>query len=300
MNKYLRMLIILTAFVSIGFPKAESVLGDGIENLTYLPLITNNYQAPVINRTNIVDITTFLEQCPNNDPLYSKLRSDFIIRIDGVVIGDIPCTEPVSSLTNDEYSSALEYLQAIRTTYYMDTGIPNLYPWTSMNLYNWMISNVAGLNLKTDSGAYCCDVIDGKKYVVIPNRHDLPPNLVLQKNWNGISSSIGLLAHEIRHAAGGPGHTTGCAAFPNPGDPLGCDQDYDLANLGSYGIQYWLGKSWSTGFINVGINCAPDGGLNYAKWQVANANSMLYRFVQNLPPTITLPPPPYGGSCLAP
>lgn len=170
-------------------------------------------------------------------------------------------------------------------------------PWTNLGLYDWMHSNVAGINLKTAPGQlYCCDVINGKKYFSYSLQDATQREY--KRTWPGISNSLNFYAHEIRHAdPGAPGHTTGCAVFPNPTDPYGCDATYDLANLGSYGVQYWLESSWATGYLNIGIGCsAPPIPLDYATWDATSANLFRDRFVTNVPPLITATAP-YGGPC---
>jgi hypothetical protein len=255
---------------------------------------------PLYLRTGIFNIDVFLETCPTNDPIYAKLRNDFTIRIDGVIVGDIPCSEPISSMPITQYTEQLISLQTIRAVYYIDPGISNFLPWTSMNLYDWMTSKVSGINLKTASGQYyCCDQIDGKIYIARSIGDDNYRELL--RKWDGYYTMINFFAHEIRHAdINSPGHVTGCAAFPDPNGPLGCDADYDLSNLGSYGVGYWLTQSWLTGYLNVGISCAPDGGLAYAQKLLSAVNKMRNRFVQNIPPVAVIPDPPYGGPCIMP
>ncbi|MGE5731533.1 MAG: hypothetical protein ACM37U_06330, partial [Gemmatimonas sp.] len=183
------------------------------------------------------------------------------------------------------------------TAFYMSQGTEGKLPWTTKSLYAWMASDIAGVNLKTAPGQlYCCDIINGKRYFST-SRQDATQRDV-KRTWIGISGSVNFYAHEIRHAdAGAPGHTTGCPAFPLPTDPAGCDATYDLANLGSYGVQYWLESHWATGMLNIGIGCSAATAQTYAKWDESSANSFRSRFVTNAPPVVTANPP-YGGPCL--
>jgi hypothetical protein len=83
-----------------------------------------------------------------------------------------------------------------------------------------------------------------------------------------------------------------------PTDPLGCDASYDLANLGSYGVDYWLHWSWSTGHLNIGIGCSQEATAEeYARWDADTANSDRTRFVRDVPAFVK-PAPPYGGPCV--
>jgi hypothetical protein len=121
-----------------------------------------------------------------------------------------------------------------------------------------------------------------------------------KRYWPGISSTLAYLAHEVRHR-GGPGHVNGCETFPNPDDPLGCDASYDLTNLGSYGVQYWLNESWMTGYLNIGISCTTAKAEDYVTWHLDSLNNQFRRrFVDNVPPIVDMPSPPYGGPCFIP
>jgi hypothetical protein len=248
-------------------------------------------------RTRIANVSTFLDRCPSSDPAYGEIRSDFIIRRDGVVVGSVACTEPFSTMPIAQLTNELITLQTLRLAYYMDVGGTNQLPWTTMSLYRWMAANVGGINLKTAPGQlYCCDAIEGRLYVSQSIQSD--EQREYKRTWTGLASTLDYYAHEIRHADGGPGHTTGCAAFPNPSDPAGCDQAYDLGNLGSYGVQYWLNHSWMTGHFNIGIACNASGAQSIISQHVSNLNySYRTRFVTSVPPLVSMPSPPYGGPC---
>ena len=97
----------------------------------------------------------------------------------------------------------------------------------------------------------------------------------------------------------GAGHVTGCELFPLPTDAFGCDAEYDLGNLGSYGVQYWLHSSWASGFLNIGIGCAPP---TVAEWwergHAGNADRFRGRFVSGIPP-VAVVGEAWGGGCPA-
>jgi hypothetical protein len=265
----------------------------------HLPIGLNNYTFPISNRTGIDNIYKFLEECPTNDPAYSKIRSDFTIRIDGKVVNDIPCTEPLSSIPSNEFSQELVTLQTLRIIYYMDADVQNFLPWTSLSMYDWMAAHIGGINLLTEPGyIYCCDTFGGEKY--IGESITSEGSRGYYKTWQGISGKVAVYGHETRHADGGHYHVTGCEAFPNPTDPKGCDPSYDLSDLGSYGIQYWLNENWSTGYINIGISCNSTYAQSYVSEHVYRANDYRRRFVNNIPPLIEMPLPPYGGPCYDP
>ena len=251
-----------------------------------------------LTTTSITDIHGFLDHCPTNDPAYARIVADFDIRLDGQLItAATTCTEPIATLPIAQFTDRLVAYQILRTAYYMDTDTRGRLPWTPIGLYTWMASNIGGVNLKSAPGLFfCCELINGKKYIATSIQDATQREF--KRTWLGISGSLGFYAHEIRHAnPGAPGHVTGCPAFPLPTDPAGCDAAYDLNNLGSYGVQYWLESSWATGALNIGIGCAP-GGIpqQYAEWNRNSANSFRGRFVTNVPPVVVANPP-YGGPC---
>lgn len=249
--------------------------------------------------TGIHGIESFLDQCPTNDPAYAQIRQDFELLADGQPdLSPITCTEPISTLPIDQLTDELIAVQVLRTAYYMSMGTQGKLPWTPKSLYAWMSSNIDGIDLKTAPGQlFCCELINGKTYFVASRQDAF--NRDFKRTWFGISSSLNFYAHEIHHAdPGAPGHVNGCPAFPLPSDPLGCDATYDLTNLGSYGVQYWLESNWATGYLNIGIGCSSFAtAMAYATWDANSANGFRDRFVTNVPPVVTAPQP-YGGPCV--
>jgi trimeric autotransporter adhesin len=247
--------------------------------------------------TGVHDANTFLNSCPTNDPAYNTIRQDFVFYSDGVLDNvAVTCTEPYSTLPIAQLTDELVVIQTLRLIYYMSQGTAGRLPWTNQSLYDWMKSSVAGINFHATPGlSACCDIINGKRYIITSRKDAASRDFY--RTWNGLSGYLGLLAHEARHVTG-PGHVNGCPLFPNPGDPLGCDATYDLNNLGSYGVQYWLTSGWATGFINVGIGCAaPAIAFDQATWAASSANGYISRFVTNAPASVAATIP-YGGTCL--
>jgi len=239
--------------------------------------------------TGIRNIAQFLERCPTSDPAFPQLTQDFELLLDGRPLsGTLACAEPISTLPINQYTDELIAWQTLRTAYYMAQRTQGVLPWTQLDLYAWMKSRVAGINLKTAPGMlYCCDNLNGKLYFSYSRQDAF--NRDFKRTWKGIATILDFYAHEIHHLdPSDPGHTTGCPAFPQPTDPLGCDATYDLSNLGSYGVQYWLESSWATGYLNIGIPCAPPAtAMDYATWNAMAANGFRSRFVSNAPPSVT-------------
>jgi hypothetical protein len=241
----------------------------------------------------IGDITAFLEQCPNNDPAYAQIRADFEIRREGTVIGSVPCTQPVSAMAIAQYTDELIIVQALRTIYYMEGGRQVPYPWTSGNLYDWMKSQIGGINLR-NSGSYCCEVFDGRWFIVLGVQNQFERDV--DREWPGLADRITVAAHETRHVQGFP-HVGGCPAFPT--QSFGCDQTYDESNLAPYGVEWWLQSKWLSGELNVGYSCpSPYVAAQIGERHMNAANSLRDRFVDTQPPLLTMPAQP-GGPCLA-
>ena len=286
-----------SGMLDTGADDAVFTAGEEMTYTIYLPAVVKNHAPPVYLRTNIDNIFTFLDTCPQNDPAIATIRDDFIIRVNGAVVGEVPCTEPYSEIPIEQNSDELTYLQTLRTVYYMDAGVPDHLPWTSMSLYDWMASNIDGINIKEGVyGGYCCDTIEGRKYMVAGTATEA--TLDWRRTWNGMSSLIDFIAHEVRHADGGPGHVSGCEAFP---DYAGCDASYDLNNLGSYGVQYWLNEAWMSAYLHIGIGCADEYTAQSTVASHMNTCNVQFRrrFVDP-PPLLEMPDPPYGGPCYGP
>jgi hypothetical protein len=236
----------------------------------------------------IANIGDFLDVCPTEDPMYTQIRSDFTIRRNNVVVGEVACTGPVSTMPIEEYTDELVVLQGLRTIYYMDRDMSGHLPWTSGTLYDWMKLKIGGINIK-GSGAFCCEQFDSELYIVIPESSESSRDL--DRFWRGISGNIGLYAHEARHVDGFD-HVSCC------GISGGCDENFDTANLTAYGIQWWLNNLWLTGEINVGIDCLDAGEISdIAGWHYASLNTQFRgRFCYVQPAEVSIPATP-GGAC---
>jgi hypothetical protein len=236
-------------------------------------------------------IDVFLEQCPTNDPLYAQIRRDFEIRKNGVLVGDPPCTEPVSAMPIAQYTDELIAIQALRVIYYMEGRRSVAYPWTSGSLYDWMKSQIGGINLKGD-GSYCCEMYGGRWSIVLGLQNQWDRDAA--REWQGLSVRIALIGHEVRHVQGF-GHVGGCPAFPLV--QYGCDPIYDEGNIGSYGIEWWLNAKWLSGEINVGYGCPSIWvARQIGEWHLDQANAFRERMVLNAPSLLTMPVQP-GGPC---
>jgi hypothetical protein len=238
----------------------------------------------------IFNIGEFLDTCPSLDPATTQIRSDFQIRRNGSVVGAIPCSAPATQLPIAQFTDELIVLQGLRVMYYMDRGRTGHLPWTPGSVYNWMKSQVQGIDIRDGSGAWCCFQSDGKTFFVVGAQDDVQRNF--DRDWGSLSGNIGLYVHEARHLAGPP-HSFAC------GDPPGSmDQVYDETNLSSYGTNYVLNKLWLTGGINVGIACLPPEKARAARdWHDGAANSTFrLRYCDNTPPLVPVPAVP-GGAC---
>jgi hypothetical protein len=242
----------------------------------------------------IANIRAFLEQCPTNDPLYAQFRNDFEIRREGVVVGAIGCTEPVSAMPTMLYTDELIALQAVRTIYYMEGGRNLAYPWTSGSFYDWMKAEIGGIDIR-GAGSSCCTSFNNRWYIAISAQSATDRDSA--REWRGLSNRIALIGHETRHVDGYP-HVGGCPLYPT--QTFGCDQTYDESNLSPYGIQWWLNAQWLSGGLNVGYSCLESNEITTIATSHMNRANNDYgrRFVDNAPPTLSMPAQP-GGPCAA-
>ena len=186
-----------------------------------LDLLTENLESLPATVGAIADIGALLETCPANDPAYSQIRSDFELRRDGVLVGPVACSEPVSAMPASQYTDELIVLQGLRVIYYMDLGSPGLLSWTPGTFYSWMKSKIGGINLDGGGGSSCCATFGGRLFIFVGAQNEF--NREFDKTWQGISGNIALYAHEVRHVDG-YFHVSCC------GISGGCDQQYEEAN----------------------------------------------------------------------
>ena len=254
-----------------------------------LALCAGTLLFPECASAQIDNIYRFLQSCPTSDPAISQILNDFKIRSNGVMVTSFPCQEPISSMALSNYTDPLLILQGLRVIYYMDRGQSGYLPWTSGTLYNWMKSQIKGIDVRTDASfSFCCETFTDGVYIVVAAEDD--SNRDFDRTWRGIAGNIDLYAHETRHVAGFP-HSSCC------GIAGGCDNLFDTNNLSPYGIQWWLNKAWLNGQINVGFACADSATVSdAANWHLSVCNSgFRTRFCTNQPPILALPSNPGGG-----
>ena len=247
-----------------------------------LMALTNPARAYICNNTQ------FFEQCPTADPIFETIVNDFKIRRDSVLINaaSLTCTPPISTMPISVYSDELVLLQALRAIFYMDLGRSNYLPWTPKTLYGWLKENVGGFEISTTAsydqwaGQMYSSTGDTANYFVIRAKSDSTREF--QRRWAGpagISTLISLMMHERRHGDGVAFNHVRCCPAQNPTNPNNaCDQTYiETTNLSPYGIQYWLEKSWISGYIKVGVGCMVTSEKTDAiNWMRQDGNAHVY------------------------
>jgi hypothetical protein len=197
----------------------------------------------------ILNIQNFLSICPKDDPAFTQILKDFEIRKNGVKLNslDFDC--------NDKQGRAMRLLQALRLYYYVDIYKPKGYlPFTNLRLYDWLKAEVKGFDIRDDLGiaaGSCCSLDQGRKFMNLGTEKGESAAVIKYNytEWEYLAGYTTLIAHERRHAEpSGYPHTGNCNNI------LG-DDDYNEANLGAYGVAYWLSKAYKTGVLEVGVSC---------------------------------------------
>ena len=259
----------------------KSVAQSVVENSGYSLVNENNH---------IRNIKDLLDSCPKNDPAYEQIKKDFIIMRDNNVVNmdNIKCTEPVSAMQLGDYSDELIVFQALRAAYYMDSGMRGHLPWTEGTLYDWLKTKVGGVNITDITSPACCGTFDGKKYILLPYITDYAKTMI-DRDFRGISTLITVLGHEARHVDGFD-HVM-CNGYIS-------DQTFDINNLSTFGIQWWLFNLLLTGKINVGDSCLEQGkAQEIFQWELSAMDLAREFFCDNKPPIVTMPTNA-GGPCV--
>jgi hypothetical protein len=200
----------------------------------------------------ILNIETFLSICPISDPAFTQIVKDFEFRKNGKIVNmvELSCTDKSSRLNR--------LLQTLRVYYYIDLYKTKGYlPFTKLRLYEWLKAEVKGFDISDElsaSGA-CCLVDQNKKFILLSSGLNESAAIIKfdYTQWQYLAGYFTLIGHERRHA-----DPTSYPHTGNCNNVVG-DADYNEANLGAYGVAYWLSKAFKTGVLEVGIGCLSDG-----------------------------------------
>src|SRR5260370_26646348 len=111
------------------------------------------------------NMEAFVDQCPAKDPSAAIIDKDFRILRNGVQVSPVTCTEPVTAMAASPDLDVIRIQQTLRLIYQMDFDKPLTLPWTSLRMYDWVKSKIAGVNIDTTSGnSYCCASFGGKLF----------------------------------------------------------------------------------------------------------------------------------------
>ncbi len=75
---------------------------------------SNGWLLSSASASHIQDIDQFLNTCPQNDPAFATIMSDFQIRKNGSAVTIFPCSEPISAMPVSQYTDELIVLQGLR------------------------------------------------------------------------------------------------------------------------------------------------------------------------------------------
>jgi hypothetical protein len=252
------------------------------------------------------NLQAFIDSCPQNDPYTPIIRHDFLIMRNQVPVGNIVCSEPVSQMPTSKITDELRVIQTLRFIYYIDMGRTGYLPWTQLRLYDWMKATISGINIDDNDGNFdfCCEFannvtsfsVESIEEGAASNGTPVAEAMQLSLDALGLAANAALYAHETRHSNGnGYHHVSGCPSWPD-GQPY-CDEEYNLANLSPFGIQYYLFQQMATGGMNLGYSCDSTTRADLGGQFVRAANGYPPIFVTKPPPAISLPPEP-GGVCI--
>jgi len=130
-------------------------------------------------------------------------------------------------------------------------------PWTGLGLYDWFVAAIDGIRFRSDiTYSYCCEppgVINLKTGLASEQT-----DLWINPDWNtGLAHLMILMVHEARH---NEGYVHTCA---------GGTRDGTLAELGAFGVQYYLQVWLATHASPVFMRAPIAGNPGYYQWRHA-------------------------------
>ncbi len=227
-------------------------LSGGSGSSTVLGLIDNQAcQMPVPGTPTVDDL---ISTCPSAQEI-SDFNADLTITFDSdPTAGTLVCraADGSADLTRLQ-ERAYQALRLMRKIPF-DTPLP----WTSKSLYDWFVDAIQGIRFTNGSGSFCCN----PQGVINIGTNNLAALQYSTSGW--LASLMVLFVHEARHNEG-LAHTCGSG-------------DQTLAELGSWGVQYYLFEwmAFHTGQYMMFKN--PDQQAGPREWLWGGAQHELSRF----------------------
>lgn len=215
--------------------------------------------------TPISNIDQFVDTCPTAD--LPEIQSDFKLSLVGPIATSRPykCSEPVSQMPASDLSDSLLIYQALRLILHM--SLYKQLPWTNLHPYEWLRSQITDIQVNdtTPFDQFLYDNNNNNRPTVFlqpRSTHDLytlrfpaqfmvelPPGQGFPRLNVGILSMAQLIMHEARHAV-----STGGLPHNSNG------WDSNLAYLGPWSVNYYVGSMVAQGQIDVGIGDSVHAG----------------------------------------
>jgi len=205
-------------------------------------------------------VDALLTGCPSAADV-AAIRSDLTLSFEAdPTSGTLVCTTGAGSADLTELQRRV--YQILRVVKAVSFSRP--LPWTSQSLYAWLVASIDGIRFRDDiTFSFCCDPPGYIDVNVTPSSY-----LVLTPRWidpaigGGLYDTAALFVHEARHNDGKP-HTCGA-------------NDQTLAELGAWGVQYYLGI-WTALYSGSQFDAAAPDPTSYRASQIGKAELPLQR-----------------------
>lgn len=217
-------------------------------------------------------VDTILAQCPTKREI-ARIDAEFDLSFEGG--NPMPIVLACSPAGGSAYLTPLQKRAYNALLIMGRISFDAALPWApGYTLEDWFANAIAGVRFRDDiDNSFCCDpagVINIKTGWPLPASQ--ATDLWMNPEWNvGLAHLMILMVHEARHAEG-PAHT--CTWV----DGVGWTDDNHIADLGAWGVQYYL-ETWLANHTSLAFLAGPaDDRTYYQDRHRADTVQLMSRF----------------------
>ena len=177
-----------------------------------------NLPTPTPTPPPVPDVNALIARCPTPAEV-AAIDADLTITFeDDPTAGQVVCTAAQSSRDLTLLQAQVYRVLVVARQLTFDQPLP----WTSSQLYAWLVSSIRGIRVRGDiQSSFCCSPRD-----IIDIHANGIAALQFPSDFRWVGPLLVLFVHEARHNNGYP-HSCG-------------NDDQTIAELGAWGVQYYF------------------------------------------------------------